>query len=148
MSLTRFAVTDSASDQFAVYETREQAEALIDELERHFPMHRSVSGLAVAEVPVGMPLRPFPPSALRLLQTAKDQRHNVRLIAGQDTGRNAYFTIETGADADGHAVRVTWHTRVTPTYRLFSCLIGSDDRPHDGTLTAAIAQLSVSRGRR
>lgn len=148
MSTLPCAITSDSGSLFAVYQSRQQAEAVMNKILGMFPMHASVPGYLLTEVPDEIALRPIPPKALELLRIARDRGHGVRLLQGEDTGGRVYLTIETSADANGNAVRVTWHTRVAPTYRLFSCLVGSRGKPHDGTLTAAIAQLSSGRGRR
>lgn len=54
------------------------------------------------------------------------------LVHGSDTGAADYVTIE--AVRDMRKIIVTWHTRATGTYRLFSCML--DKR--DVTLTKAM----------
>ena len=44
---------------------------------------------------------------------------------GTDTGDSPYISIE--ARRGGVDVRITWHTRATGTYRLFSCMVNKRD---------------------
>ena len=51
---------------------------------------------------------------------------------GKDTGNSPFVTVE-GRRGDDHLM-VTWHTRATGTYRLFTCLFNR----RDVTLTRAL----------
>ena len=43
----------------------------------------------------------------------------------EDTGNHPYISVE-ARRGDGH-VMITWHTRATGTYRLFSCMVNKRD---------------------
>ena len=51
---------------------------------------------------------------------------------GKDTGDHPFISVE--ARRDTAHVMVTWHTRATGTYRLFSCMVNK----RDVTLTKAM----------
>ena len=51
---------------------------------------------------------------------------------GKDTGGNPYIGIE--ARRDTQHVMITWHTRATGTYRIFTCMVNK----RDVTLTKAL----------
>lgn len=147
MTATRFAVANSTTDTFAVYKTRERAEALVAELAVHFPLPVSVPGYAIAEVPSDTPLRLFPPKAIQLLRAATSARHGRRLTSRLDALGRPLLTIATTVDADRNTVRAMWPTRGNGTYRLFSCLVGRECAPRRGSVDEAIRQLRDS-GRR
>lgn len=52
---------------------------------------------------------------------------------GKDTGDSPFISIEAKKTKDGDTIRITWHTRTTGTYRLFSCMVNK----RDVTLTKA-----------
>lgn len=52
---------------------------------------------------------------------------------GKGTGEHPFISIEAKKSKDGDTVRITWHTRATGTYRLFSCMVNK----RDVTLTKA-----------
>ena len=52
---------------------------------------------------------------------------------GKDTGDSPFISIEAKRSKDGDTIRITWHTRATGTYRLFSCMVNK----RDATLTKA-----------
>ena len=52
---------------------------------------------------------------------------------GKDTGEYPFISIEAKKSKDGTTVRISWHTRATSTYRLFSCMVNK----RDVTLTKA-----------
>jgi len=51
---------------------------------------------------------------------------------GKDTGEHPFISVE--ARRGRQDVRITWHTRATGTYRLFSCMVNK----RDVTLTKAM----------
>ena len=51
---------------------------------------------------------------------------------GKDTGDHPFISVE--ARRGQQDVRITWHTRATGTYRLFSCMV----QKRDVTLTKAM----------
>jgi hypothetical protein len=53
---------------------------------------------------------------------------------GKDTGDSPFISVEAKKSKDGETVRITWHTRATGTYRLFSCMVNK----RDVTLTKAL----------
>jgi hypothetical protein len=51
---------------------------------------------------------------------------------GKDTGESPFISVE--ARRGRQDIRITWHTRATGTYRLFSCMV----QKRDVTLTKAM----------
>ena len=68
---------------------------------------------------------------------AIDAGWSVMLLHGVDTGDSPFVSVE--AKRDDRHIRVTWHTRQTGTYRLFSCAIGR----RDVSLKAARSELTA-----
>jgi len=56
---------------------------------------------------------------------------------GKDTGNSPYISVE--ARRDNESLIITWHTRATGTYRLFTCMA---DRC-DVTLTKALERITA-----
>jgi hypothetical protein len=56
---------------------------------------------------------------------------------GKDTGDHPYINIE--ARRDSQHVYITWHTRATGTYRLFTCMVNK----RDVTLTKALGTVTA-----
>ncbi|MDT0171038.1 hypothetical protein [Pseudarthrobacter sp. BRE9] len=52
---------------------------------------------------------------------------------GEDTGDSPFISIEAKRSKDIDTIRITWHTRATGNYRLFSCMVNK----RDVTLTKA-----------
>jgi hypothetical protein len=46
---------------------------------------------------------------------------------GKDTGDSPFISIEAKRSKDSDTIRITWHTRATGTYRLFSCMVNKRD---------------------
>ncbi len=61
---------------------------------------------------------------------------NYMLNHGKDTGDHPFISIE--ARRGNLDVRITWHTRSTGTYRLFSCMVNK----RDVTLTKALERIA------
>lgn len=77
------------------------------------------------------------PTAARQFATdAINADWNVLVQHSTDTGENPFVSID--AIKSGRHLRLTWHTRDTGTYRLFSCALGN----RDVTLTAAREELA------
>lgn len=55
---------------------------------------------------------------------------------GKDTGDHTYISIE--GRRDSQHVMITWHTRATGTYRLFTCMVNK----RDVTLTKALEEVT------
>ena len=71
------------------------------------------------------------------LTLALDHGWSASYVHGEDTAGNPHITVTARGDK-GEAVRVTWHTRKTGTYRLFNVLTrGPVGGWRDGTLTSA-----------
>lgn len=83
MSTLPCAITSDSGSLFAVYQSRQQAEAVMNKILGMFPMHASVPGYLLTEVPDEIALRPIPPKALELLRIARDRGHGVRLLQGR-----------------------------------------------------------------
>lgn len=58
---------------------------------------------------------------------------------GKDTGDHPFISVEAKKAKDGGTIRVTWHTRATGTYRLFSCMVNK----RDVTLTKALERIAA-----
>lgn len=67
------------------------------------------------------------PAAADLLLQAANAGWSALIRQTKDTGGNPYVTVE-GRRPDGSLAgfTVTWHTRKTGTYRLFTCLHRGD----------------------
>lgn len=85
-------------------------------------------------------------AARDLLLLCVDAGWDAILGHGMDTGGAPYISLRAARhDPDGY-LDVTWHTRMTGTYRLFHCLIGrSRNSVRDSTLRGARA---IVRGER
>lgn len=62
----------------------------------------------------------FPIKAKELVTALIDGEWSFAVKHGVDTGNSPYFGIE--AIHGDRKLRVSWHTRATGTYRLFSCM--------------------------
>ena len=62
---------------------------------------------------------------------------NFMLNHGKDTGNSPFISIE--ARRDREDIRITWHTRATGTYRLFSCMVNK----RDVSLTKALERITA-----
>lgn len=58
---------------------------------------------------------------------------------GTDTGEHPFISVEAKKTKDGETIRITWHTRTTGTYRLFSCMVNK----RDVTLTKALETITA-----
>lgn len=75
------------------------------------------------------------------LTLALDHGWSASYVHDEDTAGNPHITVTARGDK-GEAVRVTWHTRKTGTYRLFNVLTrGPVGGWRDGTLTSAKAHI-------
>jgi hypothetical protein len=73
-----------------------------------------------------------PVKCKELINALADNMWSFVVNHGKDTVESPYVSIE--AARGGVEVRVTWHTRATGTYRLFSCMV----KKRDVTLTKAL----------
>lgn len=79
------------------------------------------------------------------LTLALDHEWSASYVHGEDTGGNPYINVNAARGDEGEAVRITWHTRQTSTYRLFSVLTrGTVGGWRDGTLKSAKALIADS----
>lgn len=86
-----------------------------------------------------------PVKARQFLNEALDRDWSGALTRGHDSGSAPYATVIV-RDAAGTEMRLTWHTRATGTYRLFSAMRRTPRKDwHDVTLKEAQAALSASR---
>lgn len=77
-----------------------------------------------------------PKKLTEIVAIALERGRSYSVIHGTDTGDNPFVALTVGWD--GHEVRMTWHTRSTGTYRLFSAIVRTPTRDwHDVTATAA-----------
>jgi len=74
----------------------------------------------------------IPLKCRELIITLMDGGWSFLVQHGKDTGEHPFISIE--AARDGQKLMVTWHTRATGTYRLFSCMVNK----RDVTLTKAM----------
>lgn len=75
------------------------------------------------------------PAARDLLLLCADAGWDVAVGHGVDTGGSPYVTVRAARQAPDGYLDLTWHTRATGTYRLFSCLLGrSRSTVRDSTL--------------
>jgi len=81
------------------------------------------------------------PAARELLLCAVDHGWSATLEHGIDTGENPCVIVTARRELSPYQVRVTWHTRKTGTYRLFSATAGRNLGTRDVTLTRAIEML-------
>jgi len=58
---------------------------------------------------------------------------------GTDTGDSPFISIEAKRSKDSETIRITWHTRATGTYRLFSCVVNK----RDVSLTKALEAITA-----
>lgn len=56
---------------------------------------------------------------------------------GVDTGNNPYISTEARRDKD--TLMITWHTRGTGTYRLFTCMVNKCDVTLTKAMEAVVA---------
>lgn len=78
-----------------------------------------------------------PVKARQFLTDALDQDWSGALARGTDSGGAPFVTVR-ALDASGTELRLTWHTRGTGTYRLFSAMRQTKTRKwHDITLKEA-----------
>ena len=66
-----------------------------------------------------------PTAARQFAKDAIDAGWNVLIQSGEDTGGSPFVSVE--ARQGLTHLRLTWHTRETGTYRLFSCASGHRD---------------------
>lgn len=71
---------------------------------------------------------PAYPSKLSDVVTALlDHGWSFVLQHGTDTGNSPFISVEAKKSKDGETIHITWHTRATGTYRLFTCCINKRD---------------------
>lgn len=85
--------------------------------------------------------KPNHAASREFLDLALDHGWSASYVHGKDTGENPFITV-TAVREERERVSITWHTRETGTYRLFSCLLGGRGAERDGTLTQAKALVS------
>lgn len=74
----------------------------------------------------------YPKKLHYVVEALLDYGWSYMLNHGKDTGNAPFISVE-GRRGDME-VRITWHTRATGTYRLFSCMVNK----RDVTLTRAL----------
>jgi len=79
----------------------------------------------------------YPAKLTEVINGLTDYGWSFVLNHGKDTGEHPYIAIE-GGRGNEH-VMVTWHTRATGTYRLFTCMFNK----RDTTLTKAIEGITA-----
>ena len=79
----------------------------------------------------------IPLKCRELIITLMDGGWSFVVNHGKDTGDSPFISIEARRGNDH--VMVTWHTRATGTYRLFTCVINR----RDVTLTKAMEAISA-----
>jgi hypothetical protein len=83
----------------------------------------------------------IPPKCRELIITLMDAGWSFVVQHGTDTGDSPFISIEAQKSKDSEPIRVTWHTRATGTYRLFSCMVNK----RDVTLTKAMDVIAKPR---
>ncbi len=83
------------------------------------------------------------PPASALLLEAVDNGWSASLVHGVDTGGSPYVHVEARREQAPYRVIVTWHTRETGTYRLFSAMVGQGRGTHDVSLAKAHEALTT-----
>ena len=81
----------------------------------------------------------IPLKCRELVITLMDGGWSFMVNHGKDTGDHPFISVE-ARRGHGH-VMVTWHTRATGTYRLFSCMVNK----RDVSLTKAMVAVSAER---
>ena len=76
--------------------------------------------------------RMIPLKCRELIIYLMDGGWNFMVNHGKDTGDSPFISVE--ARRGRQDIRITWHTRSTGTYRLFSCMVNK----RDVTLTKAM----------
>ena len=74
----------------------------------------------------------YPKKLHDVVEALLDYGWSYMLNHGKDTGDSPFISVE--AHRGNPDVRITWHTRETGTYRLFSCMVNK----RDVTLTKAL----------
>ena len=77
------------------------------------------------------------PPARELILQAIDSGWSAALRHGIDTGENPFVTVTAQRASAPYRVTVTWHTRETGTYRLFTSMVGQGVGARDVSLTKA-----------
>lgn len=67
----------------------------------------------------------IPPKCRGLVADLTDGGWSFMVNHGTDTGDNPYIAIEARRGKD--SIMITWHTRATGTYRLFTCMVNKRD---------------------
>jgi len=78
----------------------------------------------------------YPAKLADVTNALRDYGWSYFLNHGKDTGDSPFISVE--ARRDNVDVRITWHTRATGTYRLFSCMVNK----RDATLTKAMEKIT------
>lgn len=78
----------------------------------------------------------YPKKLHDVVEALLDHGWSYFLNHGKDTGDHPFISVE--ARRGNQDVRITWHTRATGTYRLFSCLV----KKRDTTLTRALETIT------
>ena len=79
----------------------------------------------------------YPPKLTDLVVELTAYGWSFMLNHGKDTGNSPFVSVE--ARRENEHIMITWHTRATGTYRLFSCLVNK----HDATLTKAFGAVTA-----
>ena len=74
-----------------------------------------------------------------LIITLMDAGWSFAVQHGKDTGDHPFISVEAMKSKGGETIRVTWHTRATGTYRLFSCMVNK----RDVSLTKALDEIAA-----
>lgn len=67
----------------------------------------------------------YPPKLKDLVGALTDHGWSFMVNHGKDTGDHPYVSTE--ARRGNESLMITWHTRATGTYRLFTCMINRRD---------------------
>jgi pterin-4a-carbinolamine dehydratase len=83
----------------------------------------------------------IPAKCKELIDALVDAGWNFMVNQGTDTGDHPFISIE--ARRGRRDVRITWHTRATGTYRLFSCMVNKRDVSLTKAMEAVTAEAEV-----
>jgi len=79
----------------------------------------------------------MPKRLAQLVEALLHNGWNFQIVHGKDTGDSPFVSVE-ALKAGREHLCLTWHTRASGRYRLFSCMAGK----HDITLGAALDEVT------
>lgn len=79
----------------------------------------------------------IPPGCKTLVESLTICGWSFMVNHGTDTGNSPYVSVE--ARRGGDSLMITWHTRETGSYRLFTCMVNK----HDATFTKVMQAVAA-----